>query len=293
MCRILFLLITVSINAQNITSTCLLSIKDYGAKLDGVNDDSNAIMSSLLDLGYAFIPSKGEGALIKKTIVLKNGEKLFGASRASKIISSVPAGSAAIKIADIPFSGDALVHDISIDVKTTSIGIQVLRSRNVFIENIFINGNNKCTQGVLIDGGKEKGSAWNQLIKYTILKCDVGLEITSKTKRNWSNRNYVGFGVIQSCKIAVMLDRANTNKIEANPQGCGVAFQLINAHHNRFDSFTENSDSYDINVDKISRQNTFVGEFSPSKIQDKGKDNNFSLSKKRTKMYYDRINEDN
>ncbi len=291
MWRILFLFFTITLSAQSSTNTCLLSIKDYGAKLDGTTDDSKAIMSSLADLGYAFIPNDNEGAVIKKTIILSNGQKIFGSSRASKIISRVNPGNAAIKINDIPFSGDALINDLTLDIKTNSIGIHIVESRNVFVENIFINGNNKCTQGVIIDGGLEKGSAWNQMIKYTILRCDVGLEISSRTKRNWSNRNYIGFGIIQSCKVAVKLDRANTNKIEANPQGSGVAFQLINSHHNRFESFTENSSSFDIEIDSICRQNTFVGEFSPSKISDKGKDNNFSLSKKRTKMYYDRVND--
>lgn len=286
----IFFLVNIVLFAQkSVNTTCFQSIQDFGAVMDGETDDSRAIVSSLEQLGYAYIPKTDKGIAISKEIELVNGQKVFGAGRSSKIVSNVPNGRAAFKISSVPFSGDAIIENLSLEIGTLSVAIHILESRGAFIDNIFINGKKKCTVGILIDGGSKLGSAWNQISRYTILHCKVGIHLTSSTKRNWCNRNFIGFGVVQSCDTAVKLERANTNKIEANPQGCGLAFQIINSHHNRIESFTENSDTFDINVDKPSRQNTFVGEFSPSKILDLGKDNLFSLSRKRTKMYYDRV----
>src|SRR5690606_3630272 len=121
---------------------------------------------------------------------------------------------------------NAEISNLSIEIeKKNTSGIQIINSRNAFIDNIFINGKGNGKIGIQINGGSFAGSAWNQVSKYTILNCDVGIEIISRTKLNWSNRNNIDFGVVQSCRVGLRLDRANTNRLLVNPQGCEIGFQ--------------------------------------------------------------------
>lgn len=266
----------------------LISIKDFGAKMDGITDDSQAIQKSLEALNYAYIPQNSMGVKINKTIVIKGNQKLFGITRGSKIISSVAENHYAIKVEEVSFGENAEISDLSIEIesKNTS-GIQILNSRNTFIDNIFINGKGNGKIGIQINGGTSVGSAWNQISKYTILKCEVGIEIISRTKINWSNRNNIDFGVVQSCNIGLRLDKASTNRILVNPQGCEIGFQIIASNYNRFESFEENSSEISVQIDKSSRQNIFTGEFSPTKIIDKGRGNTFLLNSKKQSIYND------
>lgn len=261
-------------------------ITEFGAKMDGNSDDSDAIQRSLKELNYAYFPQNGKTSRINKTIYLKGNQKLFGLTRGSKLISYVPANEFAIVVSDVSFGESVEINDIALSIFSPGAGgIKIINSRNVFISNILITGENKAGTGILIDGGDIDGSAWNQISTYTILKCGIGIEMVSRTKRNWCNRNFVDFGVIQSCGTAIKLDRASTNRLLANPQGCKVGFQLINSHYNQIESFEENSAESSVVIDKLSRHNTFTGEFSTKKIMDKGVDNNFILNKKKQKLY--------
>ncbi len=283
--EILFLFFIVSITFSNfaqkqqIFSDCVLSIKDYGAVMDGKSDDYDAVMASLDDLNYAFIPLGDKGVKISKTIKLKPYQRIYGVGRGSKIMSEVPKGQFAILVEDVGFVKDAFIENISIIIESEdSNGVGILRSRNVFIDNIFINGNNKGNIGVQIDGGSEKGSAWNQVDKYTILKCKIGIELTSNTKLNFCNRNYIGYGVVQSCGIAVNMYKANTNTIHANPQGCPIGYKLKNSKFNRIHGIIENSKTKAISINKNSNNNIFSVGVNINKIEDTGKDNIFNLS---------------
>jgi len=268
----------------NDVSLCVKSIEFFGAKLDGITDDSFAISESLKELNYAYIPHTKNGVRVDSEISIKNYQKVYGEGRGSKIISYVPKGKFAFSVESIPFIGGAEIYDLSIIIKSEeSSGIKIFESRNVFISNIFINGNNIADIGIKIDGGNKKGSAWNQIDKYTILKCTTGIYLTSSTKNNWSNRNYIGFGVTQSCGTGVILNKANTNRILANPQGCEIGFLFLNSKFNRVDSFEENSSKYAIQLDYFSRNNVFSGEYSVAKIVDNGKYNKFDLSELKQK----------
>jgi hypothetical protein len=283
-----FLFLLCSFCVFTINAKDFISIEDFGAKMDGITDDSHAIQKSLKELNYAYIPQNPLGVKINKTIVIKGNQKLFGLTRGSKIISYVAENQYAIIIEEVTFGESAEISDLSIEIKNKNTsGIQIINSRNAFIDNIFIDGKGNGRIGIQINGGTSVGSAWNQVSRYTILKCDVGIEIISRTKLNWSNRNNIDFGVVQSCRVGLRLDKANTNRLLVNPQGCDIGFQVIASHYNRFESFEENSSQISVEIDKSSRQNIFSGEFSPAKIIDKGSGNTFQLNSKKQSIYND------
>lgn len=271
---------------------CFQTIMDFGAIIDGKTDCSKAIQESLDQNDYAYIPRSKEGAAIYKTIKLKPYQKLFGEGRASRLISHVPQGEYAILASDVGFAADVKIESLSLIIDSdNSNGIHVLRSRNVFIDNIFVSGRSKGNIGIHIDGGEEKGSAWNQISRYTILKCKIGIEVSSKTRLNWSNRNLVGYGVVQNCDIGVRLSRANTNTINANPQGCPIGFQLENSKSNRINAIIENSETSAVMTNKSSNNNIFSVGLNINKVNDEGKHNIFNLTGSKQKKF-DKIRSD-
>jgi len=281
------LIISLGSFAQNRSDAhCFQTIEDFGANLDGKTDCSKAIQESLDQNDYAYIPRSKEGAAIYRTINLKPYQKLFGEGRASRIVSHLPQGEFAILTNDVGFGADVKIEDLSLIINSdNSNGIHILRSRNVLVDNVFINGKSAGNIGIHIDGGEEKGSAWNQITRYTILKCKIGIEVSSKTRLNWSNRNFVGYGVVQNCDIGVKLSRANTNTINANPQGCPVGFKLENAKFNRFNSIIENSKTSAILTNKHSNNNIFSVSVNTSKVKDEGKNNTFNLTRSQQKKF--------
>lgn len=265
--------------AQKPPQNCIISIMDYGAKMDGKSDDTNAIMTSLIELNYAYIPMSKNGAIVKKTIQLKPFQSIYGANRGSVIKSHVPSGDFTIVASDIGFLEDASVNNITIDIKSKGAnGINILRSRNVFIDNICIKGNKNAAIGIQIDGGVEKGSAWNQIDKYTITRCEIGLQLTSNTPKNFCNRNYIGYGIIQSCNTGVRMFRANTNTLFANTQACPTGFLLEKSKSNRINTFIENSKIHSIKTIGNSNNNVITGGMNVKNIDDSSKKNQFNLT---------------
>lgn len=268
------------LSQTNNNQNCFISILDFGAKMDGVHDDSKAIMSSLDQLDYAFIPAGKQGARIEQTIVLKGNQSLYGISRASRIVSYVPTGQFAIRAQFVHFVESVLIKDLTIDVQTKdSNGIQAYETRNVYIDNIAVLGNRKCNIGVQFNGGSENGSAWNQMYRYTITRCTLGLELTSNTKNYWCNRNYIGHGVIQSCQTGVRLYRTDTNTILSCPQDCPVGIVLEKSRLNTINTFIENSKTHSILLDDKSNFNTISGQFVIDTYKDSGKSNLINLNR--------------
>ena len=272
---------SMSLFAQNNSkANCFITILDYGAKMDGVSDDSGAIMASLNELGYAYIPISENGARVERTIILKSNQNIYGLSRASVIKSYVPKGNYTIRAEYIAFTESAQIKDLSISIEVEGAnGIQAFETRNVYIDNVAILGNHKCGTGIQLDGGTENGSAWNQITRYTVTRCKLGIELTSETKNNWCNRNYIGFGVVQSCETGVRLYRASTNTILACPQGCPTGIAMEKARLNTIDTFIENSNKNSIIIDAKSSYNTISGQWKIDKYEDSGKSNLINLNR--------------
>lgn len=279
---IMLILIGV-VNAQSSSSqNCFISIMDYGAFMDGEQDDSPAIMASIKDLGYAYIPINEHGARVNQTIVLGSNQNLFGQSRASVIKSYVPKGTFAISAQDVNFRASSQIKDITIDVQVEgSSGIQAYETRNVYIDNVAILGNFKCDIGIQLNGGKNKGSAWNQITRYTITRCEIGFDLTSQTKNYWCNRNYIGFGVVQSTQTAVRMYRTSTNTILTCPQDCPIGFDLRSSELNTIESIIENSKTNSIKIDSKSEFNNITGQFRFQNVEDKGNKNEINLLRQR------------
>jgi len=280
---VLFLLnITITNNSfsqVNNSQNCFISILDFGAKMDGVTDDTEAITNSLDSLNYAYIPEGEHGARIEKSIILKGNQSLYGANRSSFIKSFVPKGAYAIVVKQVSFTASVFIKDISIQVKTEgSNGIQAYETRNVYIDNVAVLGNKKCDVGIQLNGGDKKGSAWNQINRYTVIHCKTGIELTSNTKLNWSNRNYIGFGVVQSCETAVKLYRADTNTLLASPQDCIIGYDLIQSKSNIIESIVENAEKNSIRISKGSNRNLIRGSLNINKIENHGKYNFFTIN---------------
>lgn len=55
-----------------------ISVLSYGAKGDGVTDDSAAINAAIADLGYAYLPKPDVAYYIESPIVIDSEQKLFG-----------------------------------------------------------------------------------------------------------------------------------------------------------------------------------------------------------------------
>lgn len=284
---IMFFLCLEILNAQN-AEDCFVSIEQFGAKLDGKTNDALAIQKSLEELNYAYIPITKEGVRIDETIRLQGNQKIFGLTRGSLLLSYVKPLDYAILVENVKFGDNASIENIKIDIFTKgSGGIKIFESRNVILSNLSISGNKIASTGITIDGGNDSGSAWNQINTYTIYNCKIGIELTSSTSKNWCNRNNIDFGVVQSCETGVKLNKANTNRILTNPQGCKTGFDLQNSHYNVIESFEENSELLSLVIDSKSRQNTFYGEYSIHKIQDLGKENQFILNKRKQELYDD------
>lgn len=273
-----------SVNNQN----CFLSILDFGAKMDGQSDDTKAIMSSLDSLNYAYIPMNEHGAKVTSTIHLKPFQVIFGMGRGSVINSYVPAGHFTILVADVSFVQDARIENLTLQIRQDDAnGIGILRSRNVFVDNIFVSGNNKCNIGFQIDGGTEKGSAWNQLDRFTIGRCKIGINLTSDTPLNFCNRNFIGYGIVQSCETGINLYRANTNTINANTQGCPTGIHLNSSKSNRIVTVIENSTKNSVVVLNNSNNNVISGAMNIKRILNQSKNNSFNLSTGKQKEFND------
>ncbi|MEP2937369.1 MAG: hypothetical protein ABJM06_03165 [Gilvibacter sp.] len=272
---------TTSVHSQNSSNqNCFISIMDFGAQMNGTHDDSDAIRSSLKAVGYAYIPAGENGARVESTIVVGPNQNIFGTSRASFIKSYVPAGTFTIRAEGITNLESVHIKDLSIDVQVEDAnGIQIYESRNVYIDNVVVLGNRKCNTGIQINGGSEKGAAWNQITRYTITRCKLGLELTSNTVNNFCNRNYVGFGLIQSCTVGVRLYRSSTNTILSCPQGCPTGISLEKARLNTIDTYIENSNKNSIIIDSNSNFNTISGQWKVDKYIDKGKSNLINLNR--------------
>lgn len=286
-CTLLFFANSCGVISQSTSSkSCLISILDYGAKMDGKSDDSKAIKASLEDLDYAFIPSNEHGATITQSIYLEAFQKIYGAGRASKIISKVSKNEYAIVVSDIKFTEDAQIENLTISVMSQgSNGINILRSRNVFVDNIFIQGNNKCDVGFQIDGGTEKGSAWNQLNKYTITRCNIGINLTSNTPKNFCNRNFIGYGIVQSSNIGVRLYRSNTNTSFANTQACLIGYEFEKSKSNRVNTFIENSKTNSVILKDYSTNNVITGGLNIDTIINESNNNLFNLTAAKQKEF--------
>lgn len=268
------------ISQTNSNQNCFVSILDFGAKMDGVSDDTEAIQSSLKTVGYAFIPASEIGARVESTIVLQPNQNIFGVSRASIIKSYVPAQTFTIRAEQVTNIESVHIKDLSIDIQTRDAnGIQAFETRNVYIDNVLIQGNRRANIGIQLNGGSENGSAWNQITRYTITKCNIGLELTSNTKNNFCNRNYIGFGLIQSCQIGVRMYRASTNTILSCPQGCPIGMKLEKARLNTIDTYIENSETNSIILDDKSNFNTISGQWKIDKYKDLGKSNLINLNR--------------
>lgn len=272
---VIILLITTTFQAQTSNDhTGYKSIIDFGARMDGTTDDSGAIERSLKELNYAYIPVSENGARINKTIIIKENQNIFGLTRSSKIVSHVPSGDYAIRAEYVTPAAAVHIKDLTVDVRTKgSNGIQAFETRNVYIDNVAVLGNKLAGVGIQLDGGKEYGSAWNQVTRYTVIRCNIGIELTSQTMVNFCNRNFVGFGVVQSCQIGVRLYKASTNVVKACPQGSPRGYVLESAKYNTIETFIENSGTNSMDIDEKSTFNTISGAFKIQNYLDKGRGN--------------------
>lgn len=261
------------------------TILEYGAKLDGKTDDSGAVQASLNANNYAYIPYSKSGMYIATPIVVKGDQAIWSDSRAMKIYSGVKKDEYCFYFNDISFGSSAEFKSFTIVADKPSLGaIYITRSRNVTLKDFSIRGHNKFESGVVIDGGKTKGSAWNYMDNYCISRCDKGIYITSQTPKPFSNRNYIGYGVVQSCKYGVVLDRAATNTLLVNPQGCEVSFHLKkNANSNRIQTYEEGAKKNSIIIEPQARNNIIIGGIGVSTLSDKGVKSRFELSEPKMK----------
>lgn len=99
---------------ENISKLVKVSVIDYGAKGDGVADDTKAIRDMLADVGYAFLP-KGE-FLVTDSIVISDGS-IFGVGENSHIVMNAATNKPIIKA-----SNRACIHDLAIGYTGKPIG---------------------------------------------------------------------------------------------------------------------------------------------------------------------------
>lgn len=255
------------------------TVADFGAKLDGKTDDSNAIRESLNKQGYAFIPFTPEGIRVNQTIQIKNGQKIEGATRGVNIISGVNSGAYTFVMSGIPFNGSAYLQNFSLSfINSGANGIKITESRFANILDFSIIGKKKCGIGVYIEG-VEKGSAWNIIDRYSISSCTVSaIKLESFNKNPFVNRNYIGFGVAQSCEIGLWIKRGGTNTSLINPQNCGIGILIDEqSHSNRIDTFMESCD-VSLDIRGTSRNNLISGNLSVKKLGGQGKNTVWNLT---------------
>lgn len=247
------------------------TIIDFGAKLDGLTDDSQAIMRSLDELGYAYLPHSKEGIRIDKTIYIKDGQKVEGERRSVRVISGVKTDEYTFKISNIPFSGSAYLQNFTLSfLNRGANGIHVIDSRQAHILDFTILGKKKCDIGILVEG-KVKGSAWNVIDRYSISSTlSAAIKLESSTKKPWVNRNYIGYGVAQSCGIGLWIDRGGTNTSLMNPQNCDIGILIdLNSNSNRIETFMESCD-VSVEIRGKSRNNMISGNLNTKKVKGKG-----------------------
>lgn len=268
------------INKEQVNKYSHKTVADFGARLDGVTDDSRAIQASLENTGYAYIPYTKEGIRIDKTIHIKNGQRVEGATRGVNIISGIKKGEYTFIIANIPFNGSAYLQNFSLSfVNTGANGIKITESRFANILDFSIVGKKKCGIGIYIEG-IEKGSAWNIIDRYSISSCTVAaIKLESFNKNPFVNRNYIGFGVAQSCEIGLWIKRGGTNTSLINPQNCNIGILIDEqSHSNRIDTFMESCD-VSIDIRGASRNNLISGNLSVKKLGAQGKNTVWNLTK--------------
>jgi len=125
-----------------------VSVKDYGAKGDGISIDSVAIKRAIYSGATTIFFPKGKYNISKCMLIVKSGETIYGETGAVILSSGVRfrAGSypSTLAAAVTVVGNNVSVHDLSIvstdDQKASYVGITIQNAANVVIRNCIIKG---------------------------------------------------------------------------------------------------------------------------------------------------------
>lgn len=193
----------------------MISVKDFGAKGDGVTDDTSAIAQALQAHYCIFIP---EGTYrITSTVSVGFGKKIFGAGQ-STILKADSSGFDVLNLR----SGYCILSDFKIDGVDTAIFLSGQdapcvqnRLQNLIIEN--------ANNGIILDGGNDstKPCYWNIFQNCLILKpLQNGIVLT----RSGSQGDTPNSNIFDSCRVY-------SNGMSLSGHGIHVAY---GSFYNRF-----------------------------------------------------------
>lgn len=195
---------TLSSKIDAIYNSRIVSVKEYGALGNGIQDDTKAIQEAINDANkLGRIVKIPKGRYLISSPILLNGCSLEGEpcnifnSTGSVIIcrtkdfTAIKQGSNTVK--DIQFNLSNIL------VKDANVGMELNYVINSKFDNLYFDS---CNTGLVLGNGTTVGSMFNQFNNLYMSNCEVGIESSSNS---YFNNNLFNNGYIQGNKYAMKL----------------------------------------------------------------------------------------